>query len=247
MSGMIPDIHLYCDGYCAVCPYRLRCSVYEQQLEVFPTPASRDMANPEFWARYHEYLGSAALLMVIAGKHQNLDVDAMLAEVDGLADPASHELALAAGAYSRALPPVWQAIEELLPAKEVEWTRLQSLGEDSTDALADGKQIKEAIEVLRQFQNFLQPKLSRALAMLEQSGEEDALLNGTVKSALVVMEKCLAGWSVLWRFFPELHDVIIERIAMLTGLRSRSQELFPKAQAFIRPGFDSSFQLEEDI
>jgi hypothetical protein len=62
--------------------------------------------------------------------------------------------------------------------------------------------------------------------------------DGSAKIALIAIDRSIAAWSGLREALGEDGDSILDLQAQLAAIRRETEKLFPKARAFIRPGFD---------
>ncbi|MGH8102155.1 MAG: hypothetical protein ACREIW_12720 [Chthoniobacterales bacterium] len=54
------------------------------------------------------------------------------------------------------------------------------------------------------------------------------------------MDRCIAAWSALRiALGPDEDDEILDHLAQLSAIRRETENLFPNARAFVRPGFDA--------
>jgi hypothetical protein len=241
MVAKIPGIHQYCDGWCERCPYTQRCQIFEQQEFVFPTAVSRDIRNQEFWDNLQEYMTQAVMMIQQVAVQRGIDLDALLESAQAMPDPSDHPLVDAAADYAQLLHDFWVRMQELLPKKEQEWVKKGQLGEKEGNPMGEARRLEDAVYVLRQFQFFLAPKLTRALGALSEQGDLQTEANGLAKIGLLVMDRCLVAWSELWQFFPELREEVITCLEKLYKLRRDTAAAFPNAMKFRRPGFDDGF------
>lgn len=64
--------------------------------------------------------------------------------------------------------------------------------------------------------------------------------SGSAKIALTGMDRCIAAWSALRiALGPDEDDEILDHLAQLSAIRRETENLFPNARAFVRPGFDA--------
>jgi hypothetical protein len=105
--------------------------------------------------------------------------------------------------------------------------------------------ILDALQVVLWFQHFIHVKLMRALTSREEERDEDSEMeefpkdsDGSVKIALIAMEKSIEAWSVLQKCFPTAAKEITTMIQLLHTLLDEAEERFPNARKFVRPGFD---------
>jgi len=62
--------------------------------------------------------------------------------------------------------------------------------------------------------------------------------DGSVKVALIGMDRSIGAWGRLQEYFSEKTNSILDILLHLDRLRRRTEELFPQAKSFKRPGFD---------
>ena len=62
--------------------------------------------------------------------------------------------------------------------------------------------------------------------------------DGSAKVALIGIDRSISAWGEMIKHFQDQDDKIVDIIAHLNGLRERTEIEFPKARAFVRPGFD---------
>ena len=61
---------------------------------------------------------------------------------------------------------------------------------------------------------------------------------GSVKVALIGMDRSIAAWGILLKYFTSLEDEILSILVHLEQLCKNTEKAFPDARAFVRPGFD---------
>jgi hypothetical protein len=64
--------------------------------------------------------------------------------------------------------------------------------------------------------------------------------DGSAKIALIGMDRSIAAWAVILKSMPEQEKVILDFLVRLERLRRETERTFPKARAFVRPGFDEA-------
>ena len=57
--------------------------------------------------------------------------------------------------------------------------------------------------------------------------------------ALIGIDRSIAAWTLLTEHLPEEKDSILDILVLLARVRKHTEKDFPKARAFIRPGFDT--------
>jgi hypothetical protein len=103
--------------------------------------------------------------------------------------------------------------------------------------------INDYLEVIRWYQFFIVAKMIRGL--LSRVDEDDYLddaeardSDGSVKAALIAMDRSIGAWKLIGEFCRERADSIQKFLLALEKLRLGAEEEFPLARDFIRPGFD---------
>jgi hypothetical protein len=103
---------------------------------------------------------------------------------------------------------------------------------------------KEALEVIRWYQVFLPPKLGRALKSrteeMETEGDDfpkDS--DGSAKIALIGIDRSLSAWGELAAQWEVGGGAIRKIVSHFNRLGGMVENEFPRARAFIRPGFDT--------
>jgi hypothetical protein len=103
----------------------------------------------------------------------------------------------------------------------------------------------DSIEVVRWYQHQIYVKLKRALHSAQD--EQFEILNnfpkdsdGSTKVALIGMDRSISAWGEILKYFPDQRKNIISMITQLERLRKRTENEFPDARAFVRPGFDEN-------
>ena len=114
---------------------------------------------------------------------------------------------------------------------------------DQTIEICD--QHEDAREVIHWYQYQIAVKTIRALSGRKEELEEDAELaefpkdsDGSVKVALIGIDRSIAAWRMMQLSLPERAGSIVPLILQLEVLRQRLEKNFPDARDFIRPGFD---------
>jgi len=106
------------------------------------------------------------------------------------------------------------------------------------DPTPDVLELHDAVEVVRWYQHFLYPKISRVVMGLEDN-ERDMMddVLGSAKIALIAIERSLGAWQTLGHHL-QLHDEALDMQINLARIRTELDKRMPDAMAFQRPGFD---------
>ena len=259
----ISGIYNYCDRWCERCPLTTRCLVYatEQADEMSADPEAHDINSAKFWSRMESIFQEAHDMILELAEEAGLDRETFEAEVDLVdreqhrQDAKQHELSLSARRYAEM---VERWFTEEFPVEE-------SVHDDTNGEsknMEDEVDIGDAIEVIRWYQFFAAAKVYRALMGLEDkiidgtSAVDDAIKaneldedelqfggggndsDGSAKIALIAVDRSSSAWRLMQSSLPEKADSINPMLLELERLRRTTEQVFPYARDFIRPGFD---------
>lgn len=227
---LIPGIYHYCDRWCRRCPFTSRCLQFRLETE---KPESRtsleglEVFGVPFWNQLATGLREASRIIgdaVAAGKDAGASAEPLPEQVL----PASrrsardHPLSRAALAYA-GMADRWFAEAE---------TARRSLSSP------------EAVEVIRHYRYLVYPKTVRAIdgrihAVSPDDPESRRDSLGSAKIALIMIDRSIGAWSILYAEHPGAEDRTLELLLHLDRLRRSLEIVFPEARAFRRPGFDT--------
>ena len=98
------------------------------------------------------------------------------------------------------------------------------------------------LAVVGWYVSFVESKLRRAVYDMNSPEQERILrnedYNGSVKVALIGMDRSLVSWEVVREKFPGWEKDIDRILVVLKELLKDVEEQFPDARAFLRPGFE---------
>ena len=259
----ISGIYNYCDRWCERCPLTTRCLVYatEQADEMSADPEAHDINSAKFWSRMESIFQEAHDMILELAEEAGLDRETFEAEVDLVdreqhrQDAKQHELSLSARRYA-----------EMVERWFTEEFAVEESVHDDTNGksknMEDDVDIGDAIEVIRWYQFFVAAKVYRALMGLEDkiiegaSAVDDAIKDneldedelqfggggndsdGSAKIALIAVDRSSSAWRLMQSSLPEKADSIKPMLLELERLRRTTEQVFPRARDFIRPGFD---------
>lgn len=224
-DGFIVGVYNYCDRWCERCALTARCRVFaEEQRLSFEIPAA-PAATP---AQATDQAQSPVLR----------SLGALAAAFEELPEEPIH-LPAREDADRRA--PWW----DLPPAEAELHQRVRALGHRlwgwiAPESRASDPAVKDAAAVLQHFAIFISPKVYRALrGRVEQDwNTSDSDANGSAKAALLGVDRLGDAWL---RLAEHGAISVLEAAPVLTELQQLTAEmetLFPRARAFVRPGFD---------
>ncbi|MBS1253809.1 MAG: hypothetical protein MAG451_02862 [Anaerolineales bacterium] len=246
---LISGIYNYCDRWCQRCPFTSRCMVFAMEEQQFDNPTAHDLNSEAFWQTISDSLQATLEMLQEMAEEQGIDLDLLDVEADMEEqrrleeETRNHACARAAEAYAETVDAWFDSVKDLFVEKEDELNlrvRVNILGDDPHEEAAS---IEDAVEVIRWYQHQIHVKLFRALhgaleerpAILEDFPKDS---DGSAKVALSAMDCSIAAWGELYRHFPMAEDDILDILVHLDRLRRATEQEFPDARAFVRPGFD---------
>jgi hypothetical protein len=251
MTGKkIPGIYNYCDRWCERCYFASRCAVYEQDNDL--TPEEKDLNNKAFWDRLAQNFVKAHKLLEEAAEKHGVNLQEIAQEIaEGnhdekklRRDSENHPIAkiswdysVAAGEWMKTQPGMIEKLEELKQGLEMGTA-------DTADARAQTEMIKDCLEVIQWYETFIHVKFMRALMgkMNDDDWEEEngfqRDFDGSAKIAMLGIERSMHAWLKLYDFLPDQEDEFLRILAMLERAKNLALQEFPRAMAFVRPGFD---------
>jgi hypothetical protein len=245
----ISGIYNYCDRWCERCAFTSRCLVYAQEEEDRNDPAAHDIRNEAFWKKLTAIFERTHEMLEEMAKEQGIDfntIDLASAKKQERRQhkrAKSHELAKASEKYAGMVDDWFESEQELFEQKENELLAMLEFDIGGQQPQAVAARIKDAVEVIRWYQHQIHVKLMRALMKFDPDEEpEDESFpkdsDGSAKVALIGMDRSIAAWGALREHFPEKTDGILTLLLHLDRLRRKTEQHFPAARSFVRPGFD---------
>lgn len=258
----IDGIYNYCDRWCERCPLTLRCRVYAMEQQNADSEGA-DASNAAFWSSIQKVFAQTKDLLQRMARERGVDLDAVDLSNDEQRSYARlrkqtrrHPLVKQGEAYAQLVNQWLEAHEAVFEQKGESLEQQFSLGLDDCDPEEESLAIGDAIEVVRWYQFQIPVKISRGVGSREMEAEdepdlfeddsdtEDATVypsdaDGSVKVALLGIDRSLAAWTRLSQLFPEEADSILDLLVHLDRLRRAAEGEFPRAREFVRPGFDA--------
>jgi hypothetical protein len=221
---LIPGIYNYCDGRCARCAFTERCLVFFDNRDAVAQRASDVPVITDVAASLERTI---AMLTEIA-EREGVDLNAVGGGDDRQAFVAlDHEddpLVMRARDYSTIAWRVSRAVAPLVVAR------------------GDLAAI-DAVETIEWFSSRIAAKIYRAVC-----GEADGVTvdsevqtdyDGSAKAALAGIGESRAAWRTLMETGRATADGVPARAVLaLDELEASLRARFPRAEAFVRPGFD---------
>ena len=222
---LISGVYNYCDRWCERCPLTSRCLVYATEQEDNDLFENHDLRNEAFWKKLSTIFQETRELIADWARKAGVDLTANGEESENghkrrrlLVD--NHPLTKAGKKYANAASDWLREFDQT--------TEVSDLG------------VTDAREVIQWYQYQIAVKTIRALSgrkeELETEFPKDS--DGSVKVALIGIDRSIAAWRMMQLSLPEREESIVPLILQLERLRRRLEKGFPEARDFIRPGFD---------
>lgn len=244
----ISGIHNYCDRWCERCEMTARCAIYEPVRDRRRPPGGHDQEPREFWDELGETLAETLEMVREMAAQRGISLDGADMEAYERKEKRRHEaadahsLARLSRAYADAVEAWFKPRDALFREKERELESARAMELPGRRPAKEAEAIEDAIEVIRWHQYQIHVKLTRALLHepLACDGPDDPTdADGSTKVALLGADRSLASWERLRGHFPAETDSILDLMVLLARIRSLAETTFPKARAFVRPGFDA--------
>jgi hypothetical protein len=250
--GNIVGVHNYCDGWCERCGFASRCVVYAS-LARDPMLKADNPLLEHLTDRFDQ-------VRTLVARRSTFSIEEALKKIGELnaADSAAYDREQARRDERRRRDPILRearAYSDLVGA----WFEVESNGfrahadalvrraevENVDDiSLAELARILDSIEIVRHDCLLIFVKLRRAIDGQEDSGrdgwDEDPVQNdhnGSAKLALTCIDRSEGAWRAIDQWYPPGGGAraLAEQLA---ELRTAVEGRFPRARAFLRPGFD---------
>jgi hypothetical protein len=239
--NFISGIHNYCDRWCERCPFTSRCVVYAMGSDEPADPAADDISNAAFWQKLASIFQQTRELVTAWAEQHDVDLSASSLESieaeneDRLEDARIHPLSSAAEDYAFAVSKWF----------DEDFTALESISDniEGNEELAnEAEDLNEAFEVIRWYQFFIAAKTVRGVLSRDDEKEDGWELpkdsDGSIKVALIAIDRSVSAWRMVQLTRPELSDSVLPLLLRLERLRRNTEAEFPEARDFIRAGFD---------
>jgi hypothetical protein len=255
----IPGIYNYCDRWCERCSFTSRCMLYAMEEEDRDDPAKHDINSEDFWNKLSSIFKEAHEMLETMAAERGIDlgaVDVEQAKEEGnrrKEKTKSNPLARSAQHYVKLVNEWFDSEFTDSEQRDAGRTRgdLPIVDFDAEDRASD---IQDAVEVVRWYQFQIAVKIMRGLSRdvsedgehspeeedeaQTENGQSDS--DGSAKVALIGIERSIGAWAKLRELLPDKSHSILPIMLHLEQLLRATEQAFPKAQSFVRPGFDEA-------
>lgn len=244
----IESVYNYCDRWCERCSFTSRYMNYAMSEEQFPDDESRDMKNKIFWEKMSETFKVTMELMKEAAAEHGIDLDKIeVTEEDKHEREIEREIqrqnpcARESNAYIDIARKWLEEHHLVFEEKENELNSKLSMGIERDMLNKEAEDILDATEIIQWYLFFIHVKIMRALHGKDNDFGGDEFpkdSDGSAKIALIATDRSMSAWSILLKYFPHEEDSILNILSLLDKIRRLTEQEFPAARAFKRPGFD---------
>ena len=248
-KDLIPGIYNYCDRWCERCAFTARCMNFAMSSKYTDDPEASDITNEKFWQNLSEIFKTTRDMLEESAEEMGIDLNAIdfeeASREEGIKDKIvqNHECCRAAKKY-------YQMVDEFFESEykptlhivdESDGQRAAEL--QKIDNLDGPASLDEMTEIIFWYHHFIYVKLMRSVRgtlgdtpeMLEDFPKDS---DGSAKVALIAIDRSMAAWGHMHRYFVGHQDQILSIMMHLDRLRRRVENIFPEARNFKRPGFD---------
>ncbi len=230
----ISGIYNYCDRWCERCNFTSRCLTYERLPESSKSddPAAHDLNNAKFWEELRGIFEETREMIEEFAAEQGIDLRSAEAET---AVEEHHERRKSAREKKLT------KMAERYAFTTLEWLNREE--NDLEEAAQFDEALQDTLEIIRWYQFMPAVKIARGFMQTDLGIEVDPIQNdsnGSVKVALITMDRSIAAWVRLQSLLPEKAASILPILAHLETMRRHTERVFPNARDFVRPGFDEA-------
>jgi hypothetical protein len=223
---LISGIYNYCDGRCPRCPFTERCLTYLDNQDLSAAGGDDQSGAGTVGDSLQRTLEMVAEL----ARREGVDLNALAEEArksgadEDIERHRQDPIAVGAREYGHLAWRIGRAIAPIAAAR-------------------DDEPLVEAVATIEWFSSMISAKLYRAvcgqLEGWEPLDEVQTDFNGSAKIALVGIAESRRAWAVLMEAGrATANGVPAQAVRTLEELESAVRDRFPRAMAFVRPGFD---------
>jgi hypothetical protein len=247
-EDFIAGIYNYCDRWCERCTFTTRCRNYESTREL--SSAQLDIDNKIFWNIISINFEKAINLLHKVAKEHGIDLNKVITEEQQeersfLKEVAQqHFLSSLCKQYQAVVRPFVEKSEDFNDKTQELVDHLQLGIKSEEEVVQTVAGITDCLDIIRWYLFFMYAKLQRALRS-KMEGEKWEIENGyqrdsdgSAKIMLIAIERSIGAWIRLNELMPSSEDVSLDALSLLLQLKHKSEEEFPQAMQFKRPGFD---------
>lgn len=245
----IPGIYNYCDRWCERCTFTDRCLNFEESERRLENIKGKD--TNKFFEELGDIFKETKELILYVAKQEGIDLDNIEPDPEfekkeqQLREEAeNHHLSKSSMDYAKVVTKWFEKEKDIFKEKEDHLNRNLSMGINESASNQEADYIIDAMEVIQWYQYQIHVKLMRALSNSDELYEDIDMsdypsdADGSAKVALIGLDRSIAAWGIFHKYFPDKSDDILDILVSLEKIRRLTEQNFPNARGFIRPGFD---------
>lgn len=248
----ISGIYNYCDRWCERCSFTTRCRNFESTGKL--SSDQLDINNKAFWESIAGNFQQAIALLHKAAEEQGFDLSKPMTKEEETVykeqqaflktTVKDHEISKLSKQYQKLGMPFVEKSEGMVDKTRelVSHLHLGITTEEEVVYTVAG--IGDCFEIIQWYLFFIDAKLHRALrGKLEGEDwqEENGFpkdSDGSAKIAIIAIDRSMGAWKGLYNAMLSSEDIALEALSLLSQLKQKALEEFPRAMEFKRPGFD---------
>jgi len=233
-KNLIPGIYNYCDSWCERCKFTQQCATYapKENTNLDTSLESIGEILAETTEMIHDLAEKQGIVL------DSIDYDNYEEENLKIRKKAENfKSSILSKAYIDLATTWLNSSESMLINKTEELRQLEENGISNINFEKKLKDLNEAIEVICWYKHLIYAKIMRASTGTVDNRDNDDN-NGSAKVALIGIERSIVAWAQLLSFFPEQEDKLLDILVHLERLKRHTENEFPNARKFKRPGFD---------
>lgn len=228
----ISGIYNYCDRWCERCSFTAHCLTYAMGEDAEDDAAAHDISNENFWQQMHAILQQTLEMIAELASEKGIDLEPIDAE--SVVEEKRRRAAARENPLSRSATAYADMVSRWFDEAPEQIT-------GGVGHLTD-EVIQDATEVINWYQFQIAVKIMRGLTGRrdeKSEGDSQKDSDGSVKVALIGIDRSIIAWRKLLDHLPEKQENILPILFHLEKLRRKTEQAFPNARNFIRPGFDT--------
>ncbi|MBI9084368.1 MAG: hypothetical protein JEZ11_12280 [Desulfobacterales bacterium] len=242
--AFIAGIHNYCDRWCERCPMTAHCSVHA--MEAADADVLGTVQPKAFWEQLSRSFETTAALLHELAQEAGIDLTAITdtaGSEDEFAAADDHILVGSARHYAHGVGDWFALWESRLYGAMASLDKEKHAHLQVVDPSPTPIGNPERMEIILRYHSLIPAKIHRAVMGAADEFEADADdfprdADGSAKVALIAIDRSKAAWTGLIEAAPEARADILAFLGQLERLGRATEWTFPRARAFVRPGFD---------
>ena len=248
----IAGVYNYCDRWCERCDFTTRCRNFESTGKL--ASEQLDINNKAFWDTIAANFKQAIELLHKAAAEQGIDLNKPMKKEEEAAyekqqtflknTVKNNRLSKLNMHYQKIVMPFVEKSEGIVDKTRELISHLHMGITTEEEVVHTVANIGDCFEIIQWYLFFIDAKLQRALrGKLEDDAWEEENdfqkdSDGSAKVALIAIDRSMGAWKGLYSAMPACEDTALAALSLLSQLKQKALEEFPKAMEFKRAGFD---------